>query len=233
MRKSKSKQKKENKKYIRFKFGDSEAEEINDSEIEEGEILNDDSDQDNKIQPKEAGPDNTKAVNKLPVKDTRPAEDTDNVPSTTNAAENTDSVTKNTVQAVSKTVVINTPVSTQANKQTETTMEVETQSAVDDSDQDNKTQPKEDAPDNTKAVNKVAVEDTWPTEDTDNVPSTTNVVENTDSTTKNIAQAVSKIAVINKPVSTQASKQTENATEVETQNAADAKRTKLSNKLQQ
>ena len=157
MRNSKSKHKKPKKKGVRFKFGDFEAEEINDSEIEDGQIITDDSDQDNKTQPHEATSDNSKAVKKVAVTDTLPTDDMDNTTPTTNSAVNTDSTTKNTDQAVSKTAV----------------------------------------------------------------------------TTKNTAPAVSKTAVINKPVSIQGSKQTETATEEKSQSAAEAERTKSSNKLQQ
>ena len=98
----------------------------------------------------------------------------------------------------------------------------------------------------------MAVTNTLPTEDADNAASTTNSTASTDSTiktsdqavskaavskmavtTKNTARAVSKPAVVNKPVSTEANEQTETATEEETQSAAEAERTETFNKPQQ
>ena len=146
MRNSKSKHKKAKKKSVRFKYDNSLAEQIIDSEIEDGQIIMDDSDQDSKTQANEDAPDNSKAVNKMAVTNTLPTEDTDNAASSTastdSTTKNTDQAatktavpktavtTKNTTQAVSKTAVINEPVSTQANKQMETATEEESQSAA-------------------------------------------------------------------------------------------------------
>ena len=141
MTNSKSKQKKAKKKSVRFKYDNSVAEQIIDSEIEDGQIITDDSDQDSKTQANEDTPDHSKAVNKMAVTNTLPTEDTDNAASSTvstdSTTKNTDQAvtktavtTKNTTQAVSKTAVINEPVSTQANKQMETATEEESQSAA-------------------------------------------------------------------------------------------------------
>ena len=71
MKKSKNR-KKDKKKNVRFKFGNSETEdnEIDDSEIEDGQTLTDDSDQDNTVQPNQAAQDSTKGVTNVAVKAT-------------------------------------------------------------------------------------------------------------------------------------------------------------------
>ena len=141
---SKSKQKKSKKKSVRFKYGNFASRHIYDTEIEDGQIISDDSDQDNTIQAKEATSENSKAVKKIAA--TQPTEDADNAAPTINSKTSTDGTIKNTdeavskeavskmaettqhtAQAVPKPAVINEPASTQANEQMETATEEETQ----------------------------------------------------------------------------------------------------------
>ena len=141
MRDSKSKSK---KKKVKFRFGNFASRDTYESEIEDGQIITDDSDQDNTIEAKEATSENSKAVKNMVA--TLQTEDADNAASTTNSTASTDGTIKNTEQAVSKEAVskmaektqhtaqavpkpavINEPASTQDNEQTETATEEETQ----------------------------------------------------------------------------------------------------------
>lgn len=141
MRDSKSKSK---KKKVKFRFGNFASRDTYESEIEDGQIITDGSDQDNTIEAKEATSENSKAVKNMAA--TLPTEDADNAASTTNSTASTDGTIKNTEQAVSKEAVskmaettqhtaqavpkpavINDPASTQDNEQTETATEEETQ----------------------------------------------------------------------------------------------------------
>ena len=70
MRDSKSNHKKSKKKGVRFKFGNFAAQAIYNSEIEDGQIITDDSDQDDITQAREATPDSSKAVKNVSVTNT-------------------------------------------------------------------------------------------------------------------------------------------------------------------
>ena len=132
------------KKNVRYRYGNFASRATYESEIEEGQIITDDSDQDNRIQAKEATSENSKAVKNMAA--TQPTEDAVNAASTTNSTASTDGTIKNTEQAVSKEAVskmaettqhtaqavptpavINEPACAQANEQTEIATQEETQ----------------------------------------------------------------------------------------------------------
>ena len=125
---------KKNKKNVKLKFGDSEKEEneIDDSSIEDGQLLTDDSDQENTVAPEQAARETTEVATNAAVEATLTTEALDKAASNTAVQKESGSSTNNTAQTVSQTAVVKrTGSNNQVITAVENTTEVETATDAD------------------------------------------------------------------------------------------------------